>query len=126
MDSAGNFYGATIYGGDYDIGAVFEVAPDGTETVLHTFDLTDDGGNPSAGVILDRDGNLYGTAHGGPCGGKDGEPVYRLSPDGSIKLVCVHGRLESGLVERNGFLYGTATYGYEPQNYPGLVFSVKK
>ena len=33
----------------------------GTETVLHTFASSADGGFPEGGLILDSAGNLYGT-----------------------------------------------------------------
>jgi uncharacterized repeat protein (TIGR03803 family) len=66
LDSAGNLYGTTIAGGTANAGVVFKVAPSGQETVLHTFTGGADGGNPEAGVILGREGQLYGTtAFGG-------------------------------------------------------------
>jgi uncharacterized repeat protein (TIGR03803 family) len=65
-DSAGNLFGTTSGGGSYDEGVVFKVDPSGRETVLHTFTGGDDGGVPLAGVILGREGRLYGTtAFGG-------------------------------------------------------------
>jgi len=36
-----------------------------TFTVLHDFGGGEDGGTPYSGLIFDRAGNLYGTAHGG-------------------------------------------------------------
>ena len=38
MDGQGNFYGTNLYGGPKNQGVVLEVAPDGAETVLHSFD----------------------------------------------------------------------------------------
>ena len=37
MDKAGNLYGTTYYGGTNNVGTVFKVSPNGTETVLHSF-----------------------------------------------------------------------------------------
>ena len=69
-DAAGNLYGTTVYGGSFSgncalvggCGVVFKLSPQGRETVLHTFTGGKDGANPSAGVIRDAGGNLYGTA----------------------------------------------------------------
>jgi uncharacterized repeat protein (TIGR03803 family) len=63
-DSAGNLYGLTATGGDHDCGVIFKLAPGPndkwTYTLLHTFAGTD-GCQPSAGMIMDDQGNLYGT-----------------------------------------------------------------
>ncbi|MGA2695580.1 MAG: choice-of-anchor tandem repeat GloVer-containing protein [Terriglobales bacterium] len=96
-DSAGNLYGTTAYGGSGLAGGesglggtVFELSPqsDGTwsETILYNFcSLTGcaDGQTPMAGLVLDAEGNLYGTTQMGgiPCprGGSCGV-VFELSP----------------------------------------------
>lgn len=65
MDSAGNFYGTTSYGGIVNTmcpkgcGTIFKLS-NGVETVLHAFRYTD-GATPSASLIIDKSGNLYGT-----------------------------------------------------------------
>ena len=64
-DRNGNLYGTTLWGGGgpcaqnliKGCGTVFELAKDGTETVLHTFAGGADGSYPYAGVILDGDGD---------------------------------------------------------------------
>jgi uncharacterized repeat protein (TIGR03803 family) len=68
FDVFGNLYGTTSGngGGTYGYGTVFELTPSGgnwTETVLHSFVNDDgtDGQYPEAGLILDANGNLYGT-----------------------------------------------------------------
>jgi uncharacterized repeat protein (TIGR03803 family) len=71
MDSAGNLYGTTYFGGAYAncdgdaCGVVYKLDPAGNETVLHSFTGGSDGATPWAGVILDSEGNLYGTAQVG-------------------------------------------------------------
>src|SRR5713226_176844 len=66
--STGYLFGVTANGGDPDCscGVVYQLAPDGTETVLHTFTNTNgDGFVPWGGVIRDKNGNLYGTTSRG-------------------------------------------------------------
>jgi uncharacterized repeat protein (TIGR03803 family) len=69
-DRAGNLYGTTYFGGTYQscngsCGVVFKIDPAGNETVLHNFTGGKDGGTPFAGLIMDKAGNLYGTAQTG-------------------------------------------------------------
>jgi uncharacterized repeat protein (TIGR03803 family) len=68
VDETGDVYGTTYSGGDSvkrgcssygGCGIVFKVAPDGIETVLHSFNVVSASG-PSAPVML-RKGTLYGT-----------------------------------------------------------------
>ena len=74
MDTAGNLYGTALSGGAYGSGSVFKLAPSGggwTYTSLHDFCAggppCSDGAQPWGNVILDANGNLYGTASaGGP------------------------------------------------------------
>jgi uncharacterized repeat protein (TIGR03803 family) len=81
-DAAGNLYGTTIFGGDYQGGTVFELTPTAnggwTETVLHSFGNGTDGFGLYGGVIFDAAGNLYGTTvNGGP---KGLGTVFELTP----------------------------------------------
>ncbi len=73
FDAAGNLYGTTSMGGSENgrgcflgCGTVFELTPTKgggwTEKVVHNFDGTD-GVSPSAGLIIDAAGNLYGTTN---------------------------------------------------------------
>jgi uncharacterized repeat protein (TIGR03803 family) len=69
--AAGNLYGTTPVGGTacteanyYGCGVVFKLDKAGRETFLHRFRGTGgDGASPSAGLVLDSSGNLYGTTH---------------------------------------------------------------
>ncbi len=66
FDTAGNLYGTTFEGGVYGYGTVFELTFAGTEKVLHSFTgPPGDGHYPTAGLVFDRTGNLYGTTNGG-------------------------------------------------------------
>src|SRR5277367_3575285 len=58
----GNFYGATGGGGAFGgCGTIYQLTPSGTLTTLHSFDYNVDGCDPTGGLTLASDGNLYGT-----------------------------------------------------------------
>jgi uncharacterized repeat protein (TIGR03803 family) len=80
-DAAGNLYGATYFGGTSNAGVVYKLNTTDKETVLHSFTGGKDGGGPSAGVILDAAGNLYGTATVG--GSKGGGVLFEIKPSPS-------------------------------------------
>ena len=86
IDGAGNLYGTTANGGASDFGVVFKLAPNGTETVLHSFaGGPSDGAGPVAGLIADSAGNLYGTTSGGGASGFG--VVFKLAPDGTYTVL---------------------------------------
>ncbi len=58
IDSSGNLYGTTFFGGSGS-GALFQIDPKGTGTVLYAF--PSGMGFPATGVALDAAGNIYGT-----------------------------------------------------------------
>lgn len=86
-DSAGNLYGVTPYGGSggcnagigfVGCGVIFEVTASGQESVLYSFNGTPDGQYPTADLIWDKSGNVYGTTEGGGtygCG-----TVFKFTP----------------------------------------------
>ena len=86
FDSAGNLYGATLYGGGYGscnapyyqyCGTIFELSPPETkhgkwtEKVLYSFKSGTDGASPNGGLVFDDKGAIYGTTYGG--GNESGE-----------------------------------------------------
>lgn len=77
-DEQGNFYGTTAQGGAFGNGTVFKLTPAGTETVLHSFTGGADGWFPRAGVLRDRNGNLYGITQWG--GAFNYGTVFKLTP----------------------------------------------
>ncbi len=120
-DSSGNLYGTTYSGGTNDDGTVFRLAPDGTETVLHSFAGGSDGAGPHAGLIGDSSGNLYGTTVNG--GAEYSGTAFRVAPDGTETVLhsffcslannCTDGALPyAGLIaDSSGDLYGTTWLG---------------
>ena len=83
-DQAGNLYGTTEYMGTSFYGTVFQLAPPAnvddpwTLTTLHSFKDHGDGARPTDGLLLDKQGNLYGTTSDSDAGGY-GE-IFELSP----------------------------------------------
>jgi uncharacterized repeat protein (TIGR03803 family) len=75
-DRSGNLYGTAPRGGntlsgcgELGCGVVFRLTSTGKgkwkESILYSFTGGKDGGSPQAGVILDAEGNVYGTAYEG-------------------------------------------------------------
>lgn len=83
MDAQGNLYGTTFGGGDYGDGTVFKVDPSGNETVLHSFTGGSDGWMPYAGLIMDGQGNLYGTTFSSNAPDQGNGVVFKMDPAGS-------------------------------------------
>ena len=84
FDAKGNLYGTTYVGGAYSFGTVFELVPrtngEWTEEVWHSFNPNDeDGLLPTAGIILDNSGNLYGVTNEGGASGNG--VVFEISPE---------------------------------------------
>jgi uncharacterized repeat protein (TIGR03803 family) len=138
FDEAGNLYGTTKLGGSGTnchrpgCGTVFELFLLGAswnKSILYNFQGgTTDGSNPLAGVILGKNGKLYGTTFTGGIGqqnnncGEGCGSLFELSPSsGTWRETFVHLFSESqgdgGLPEADlimdeaGNLYGTTSTG---------------
>jgi len=136
-DSNGNLFGTTTYGGETPKGVqadgtVFEIDSTDHESVLYNFCSASgtnpcaDGKYPEAGLLMDQDGNLYGTTSSG--GVNDLGVVFKLAPPASpsglwnetvlynfcnVHPSCTDGRTPlAGLaMDREGNFYGTTRYG---------------
>lgn len=128
LDSAGNIYGTTDWGGPYgagnDYGALFKVATDGTESILHFFGNTGDGTNPDGAVTFLSNGNMIGTTTFG--GSTNNGTIWQLTAGGTYSILYsfaadqgnfIRGRL---VEDGRGNFYGTALDG-GAANY-GTVF----
>jgi uncharacterized repeat protein (TIGR03803 family) len=130
----GNFYGMAFGGvGDNRYGMVFKVTGAGKFTILHAFILTD-GGNPFSGLVLGKDGNLYGTTSNGGSVGYGN--VFKITPSGtftalhSFSPTTDGGSPYAGLVQATdgnfygaGFLGGATNHGSIFRITPGGTFS---
>lgn len=140
IDSLGNVYGTTTFGGTNNSGTIFELTPTENgwaESVLYNFcslEGCDDGYSPVSAPILDPAGNLYG----GTSSGFGQGIVYELTPSASgweesilytfcSQPKCSDGELPGQVVrDREGNLYGPteqggSEFGYCPLGC-GVVF----
>ena len=114
FDNDGNLYGTTQIGGRDGGGVVYKLSPSGsdwTQSTLYSFGEADNG-DPVGGVILDAQGNIYGTTG---CEGDGGE-AYELSPssDGweiSKRQVLTSSPCDTPTLDAEGNLWGTGSVG---------------
>jgi len=135
QDPEGNLYGITQSGGNHSCpeflefpgagcGVVFKISPNLTFTVLHTFAGGADGAIPQGGLLLDSNGNLFGTALQG--GIAEGGTIYEVTKDGTYSVVHRFAQAEGqnpngGLVsDAAGNIFGSAQIGGD-QNL-GTIF----
>jgi uncharacterized repeat protein (TIGR03803 family) len=130
LDSAGNLYGTTYYGGGTTAcggggcGTIYKMTPSGSETVLYSFTGGTDGALPDASPVLDAAGNLYGTAtEGGDLScpllpGMGCGTVWKLDTSGNFSVLYTFaggtdgGYITAGLaIDTSGNLYGAAYSG---------------
>jgi uncharacterized repeat protein (TIGR03803 family) len=126
-DASGNLYGTTQNGGAFNDGTVFQVAG-GTHAISTLVSFKNsNGAYPTAGLIADAAGNLYGTTQSG---GANGVGVVFEVAAGTHALSTlatfnnVNGAVpKAGLIaDAAGNLYGTTQSG--GANGVGTVFEV--
>lgn len=139
--ATGVYYGTTEFGGDMvcNCGTVFELTPNGngtwTESVIYSFTNQADGGLPMSGLILDNQGNLYGTTW---AGGQSENPdcgcgtVYEISSAGQFSVLHAFaatpyddGQYVSAPLVFDGYgtLWGTTYFGGVNSNR-GTIFNL--
>jgi uncharacterized repeat protein (TIGR03803 family) len=145
MDSAGNLYGSTQFGGAAGGGTVFMLSPPAagatlwTHTILYSFPgRVDDGANPNGNLLLDPSGTLLGTTlNGGAFGfGTVFEIVPPTSSNPSWTENAIHyfesdatdahdgASPNGGLVGRVGQVFGTTRIGGAANSCCGMVFEL--
>ncbi|MEO5754519.1 MAG: choice-of-anchor tandem repeat GloVer-containing protein, partial [Chthoniobacterales bacterium] len=124
-DAEGNLYGTTAFGGSGDFGTVFKITPGGQESIVYSFagGAAHDGAYPSAGLIVDEEGNFYGTTSGGGrvaniCGRSGCGTVYKITPAGQESVLYLFQGADGGskpngtlLRDAQGTLYSTTARG---------------
>jgi uncharacterized repeat protein (TIGR03803 family) len=122
LDSAGNLYGTTGGGGTTGNGTVFKLTLGASsrwkETILHSFTGGANGIEPTAGVVMDKAGNLYGTTSAGGTNSCGCGLIYKLVPgsNGKWTYTVLHrfdgaGPNANLIMDSKGNLYGTTTTG---------------
>jgi uncharacterized repeat protein (TIGR03803 family) len=139
MDSSGALYGTTTSGGllaancpPSGCGTVFRLVPPPsgtgawTESILHFFTGGGDGAYPIGGLVIDKNGALYGTTNGGGVGGGQCGcgTVFQLIPPSTEGGAWTENTLytftdgadgadpaASLIFDSAGSLYGTTEYG---------------
>jgi len=138
QDAAGNLYGSTSEGGNGSCGGdgcgvVFELDTTGKETVLYQFSGGSDGGDPNGDLVMDKAGNLYGTAYWGPYG--YGGAVFKVDRKGNETVLHEFNGLPDGefpvagvFRDNQGNLFGTTDAGGGGPCFGGCgtVFKVSK
>jgi uncharacterized repeat protein (TIGR03803 family) len=125
----GNFYSTASEGGAYGSGTVYRISPGGNYTNLYSFGaVPNDGADPWAAMVLDADGDFYGTT---PFGGTHNSgTVFRISSSGNETNLYSFGTHRTdgsgpygGLaLGADGNFYGTASGGGTHNS--GVVFRV--
>jgi uncharacterized repeat protein (TIGR03803 family) len=131
IGASGELYGVSTLGGTFGNGSVWRLDLNGStwsQTTLHSFDtVAGDGFWPTAGLVIGKDGTLYGTTTGQqPQDGSVPGPneiygtVFRVSPTGDgFAVLHVFGATNDGqtpghgrlIVDRKGVLTGTTALG---------------
>jgi uncharacterized repeat protein (TIGR03803 family) len=130
LDSSGNIYGTTRFGGMYGLGIVFQLTRSGSswlENILQNFNGPN-GAQPLGGLLLDASGNIYGTTNRGGAGGLGGQ-AFELMPSGGswTDSILYSFTGESGpggdlVMDSAGNLYGTTIQ--EGANNDGTIFKL--
>jgi len=118
IDKAGNLWGVTEEGGVYNSGTVYELSKSGKMNVIYSFQGgTTDGCDVFGTPIMDKRGNLYGTANA--CGPSHVGIVWKVSKKGKETILHSFAAGQSDgsepiggvITDSKGNLYGTTYQG---------------
>ena len=123
----GRFYGVTINGGASNFGTVFAVSTAGQLSSLYSFAGPVDENPYPAGLMLARDGTLYGTTGYG--GEYSNGTIFTITPGGTLTTLYTFDGTngidpEASLVEGfDGMIYGSTERGTGPY-LQGTIFGI--
>ena len=101
----GNFYGTTDEGGTVSQGTIFQITPQGTETILHNFgSVANDGASSFAPLVQSSAGNFYGITLQGGVSNKG--TIYSIIPS----QAPIHAPVFTGSAYATTGLYTPFTY----------------
>jgi uncharacterized repeat protein (TIGR03803 family) len=117
LDKNGNIYGTTHSQNGIEFpGAIWTISASGTFSVVHDLNSATEGAQPNGPLMLNVDGNLYGTTATGGAHGQG--TVFQVTPAGGFKVVysfaggSLGGKPTGGLVHDGvGNLYGGTSTG---------------
>jgi uncharacterized repeat protein (TIGR03803 family) len=126
----GNLYGTTSAGGDTSCGCgtVFRISPTGAYKTLHVFKPSKLGSTPISGLLIDKDGTMYGNTSAGGAHGSG--IIYKLTQAGGFSILYnFPGNFNGGpqgemIFGKDGAIYGTQ-FGGGKYNQ-GLIFRITK
>jgi uncharacterized repeat protein (TIGR03803 family) len=138
-DASGDLFGVTAFGGADNDGTVFEIVKTASgyasaPTTLVSFDRSDGGADPGAGLIADANGDLFGTTSEG--GVDDDGAVFEIvktstgyasTPTTLVSFNEDNGLFPGGslIADADGDLFGTTSQGGANVD-DGTVFEIAK
>ncbi len=124
----GNLYGTAPLGGMFGYGTIFKISTTGTFQVIKHLNSIADGSTPMGGLMVGKDGNLYGTTSSGGSSSYEGA-IFRITPAGNYKVLKRLNGLTDGktpldnLVQASdGNFYGMTSKG--GKNNVGTLFRI--
>ena len=132
----GALYGTTAYGGSGQDGTVFRVTTNGALSIFASFYNTQDANAYAPGLVLGKNGNLYGV---NVFGNNGYGSIYTITPSGSLSTIYTFQRSNMGygytngcyprgnlMVGNDGYLYGATWFGGTNGPYAGFgtVFKI--
>jgi uncharacterized repeat protein (TIGR03803 family) len=123
----GNLYSTSPSGGANGYGTVFQLTPAGKMKVLWSFTgVNAQGGDPTSGLTLGTDGNLYGTTIGD--GTQNAGTVFKITTGGKLKVLHNFNNTTEGSTAviapvqgTDGNFYGAASNGI---TYYGTIYKM--
>src|SRR6185312_6565441 len=133
MDQAGTIYGTTMFGGTHRFGSVYRFVPaTGVLETLYSFcaqaNCADGQWPYRVKLVIDTEGNLYGTASQGGAMPGDGGVVFELTAGGTYKILytfCAEAECADGGVPATGLANAGAASGAPYDGVSPLYGSTK-